>query len=340
MNDSDRPPVGPVGPGERVDRVITPPDSPGTPGLSGMARQRDVPRPHSPSPVIRFLDRLGGPVIVTLAVLLIALVGGLDYATGSEMAFSAFYLLPIALVAWSVGRSFGLAFAMIGALVWLTADLSAGHVYSRTWVPYWNSGIRLLVFIVVAVTVSGMRRLWLSEHKLARTDQLTGAQNGRAFYDLVELEMSRALRYERPFTLAYLDVDDFKAVNDAGGHNEGDRLLRRIVHTIRSNIRSMDAIARLGGDEFAILLPETGPGAADVALRKIQHRLLEMTRSEAQPVGFSIGAIVCVGPPESADRLIGIADQLMYEVKRGGKNGLRIETLDDNFTIEAILQRG
>jgi len=152
--------------------------------------------------------------------------------------------------------------------------------------------------------------------------------------------MSRALRYERPFTLAYLDVDDFKAVNDAGGHNEGDRLLRRIAHTIRTNIRSMDAIARLGGDEFAILLPETGPAAAGVALRKIQHRLLEMTRSEAQPVGFSIGAIVCVGPPESADRLIGFADHLMYEVKRGGKNGLRIEVLDENFSIEAILQRG
>ncbi|MEJ2679367.1 MAG: diguanylate cyclase, partial [Gemmatimonadota bacterium] len=289
---------------------------------------------------VRQLSRMSAPAVVTLAVLLVALGGILDYATGFELSMLAFYLLPVGVVAWSVGRTPGLAFAVISSVIWLTADLSTGHTYTHGWLPYWNGGVRFLVFAVVAVSVSGARRLWLSEHNLARTDHLTGAQNGRAFYDLVELEMSRALRYERPFTLAYLDVDDFKAVNDAGGHNEGDRLLRRIAQTIRTNIRSMDAIARLGGDEFAILLPETGPQAAAVALRKIQHRLLEMTRSEAQPVGFSIGAIVCVGPPESADRLIGFADQLMYEVKRGGKNGLRIELLDENFSIEAILQRG
>jgi diguanylate cyclase (GGDEF)-like protein len=319
------------------DPPIKPPDSPGVPGLSGMGEP--VSYPHSPNAVVRLLNRMSAPAVVTFSVLLVALVGSLDYATGAELSLSAFYLVPVGIVAWSAGRTSGLAFAVMSAVVWLTADLSTGHAYGRGWIPYWNSGVRFLVFAALAVTVSGLRRLWLSEHALARTDHLTGAQNGRAFYDLVELEMSRALRYERPFTLAYLDVDDFKAVNDAGGHNEGDRLLRRIATTIRSNIRSMDAIARLGGDEFAILLPETGPGAAAVALKKIQHRLLEMTRSEAQPVGFSIGAVVCVGPPESADRLIGIADRLMYEVKRGGKNGLRIEVLDENFSIEAILQR-
>lgn len=322
------------------DRLVNPPDSPGAPGLSAISRERVVPYPHSPNALVRLLNRMSAPAVVTFAVLVAVLVGSLDYATGSEMAFSAFYLIPIGVVAWSAGRSPGLAFAAMSAVVWLTADLSTGHTYGRAWLPYWNAVVLFAVFAVVAVSVSGLRRLWLSEHNLARTDHLTGAQNGRAFYDLVDLEMSRALRYERPFTLAYLDVDNFKAVNDAGGHNEGDRLLRRIAHTIRTNIRSMDAIARLGGDEFAILLPETGPDAAGVALRKIQHRLLEMTRSEAQPVGFSIGAIVCVGPPESADRIIGFADQLMYDVKRGGKNGLRIEVLDENFSIEAILQRG
>jgi diguanylate cyclase (GGDEF)-like protein len=318
--------------------MIEPPDSPGAPGLSGISR--NAPYPRSPNAIVRLLNGVSAPAIVTFAVLLVALVGSVDYATGSDMSLSVFYLAPIGVVAWSVGRSSGLAFAAMSAVVWLTADLSTGHTYDHAWLPYWNSAVLFLVFAAVAVSVSGLRRLWLSEHNLARTDHLTGAQNGRAFYDLVELEMSRALRYERPFTLAYLDVDDFKAVNDSGGHNEGDRLLRRIANTIRTNIRSMDAIARLGGDEFAILLPETGPAAAGVALRKIQHRLLEMTRSEAQPVGFSIGAIVCVGPPESADRLIGFADQLMYKVKRGGKNGLRIEVLDENFSIEAILQRG
>lgn len=314
-------------------------DSPGVPGLSAYPRQRDTPRPHSANAVVRYLEHVSRPVILLQGFLLVAAVGALDYVTGFELAFSIFYLLPVAMVAWASRSRDGAVLAVVAAAVWFAADTAAGHSYSAAWMPFWNAAVRLGVFLALALVVSGLRRLWISERNLARTDHLTGVQNGRAFYDLLELEMSRALRYERPFTLAYLDVDEFKRVNDEHGHTEGDRVLQLIADTIRANIRSMDAIARLGGDEFALLLPETGPGAAEIALRKIQHRLMEVARDDAPGISFSIGAVICVGPPDTADRLIQMADSLMYAVKREGKNGLRIEVLDENYGIEAILQR-
>jgi diguanylate cyclase (GGDEF)-like protein len=102
------------------------------------------------------------------------------------------------------------------------------------------------------------------EKEAARTDSLTGAMNSRAFGELATAELHRARRYERPFTIAYVDIDDFKAVNDRFGHSSGDTLLRLVAETMKHNSRAVDVIARVGGDEFVILFPETGPGPAHV----------------------------------------------------------------------------
>jgi diguanylate cyclase (GGDEF)-like protein/PAS domain S-box-containing protein len=165
-----------------------------------------------------------------------------------------------------------------------------------------------------------------AERREARLDFLTGIPNRRTFYQDVESEAHRARRYGRPLTLAYIDVDNFKSMNDLFGHAKGDEVLKQVAGTIHSNIRVTDTAARLGGDEFAVLLPETDSQAADVVVSKIRS-LLEQERSDrAWPISFSIGVVTFEKTLGSTQDMINKADELMYEVKRQGKNSMLLVT--------------
>lgn len=161
-----------------------------------------------------------------------------------------------------------------------------------------------------------------NEKSLSRIDFLTQAANKRAFYEALEVESRRARRYRRPMTLVYLDVDNFKQVNDTLGHFAGDELLLTVAATMKACLRETDIVARLGGDEFAVLLPETGEQAAAIAISKFHPRLNEVVRQCGWPVSFSIGSVTFLAPLDSAEQMVQRADQLMYQVKHSGKNSV------------------
>lgn len=161
-----------------------------------------------------------------------------------------------------------------------------------------------------------------SERELARTDFLTGAFNSRSFHDVAQMEIDRSARYSHPFTIAFVDVDNFKTINDTYGHAMGDIVLRKIVTNIQQNLRKTDIIARVGGDEFAILLPETDMDTAPTVISNVQRKLLDEMRKNELPVTFSIGVLSLTASQLSVDEMLGIADQMMYAVKNGGKNNV------------------
>lgn len=259
----------------------------------------------------------------TLAgLVLIAGIGALDFITGYEIGFSLFYLLPISLVVWRAGRWAGLTTSIFGALTWLAADFLAGQTYSHPGIYYWNTGIRLGFFSAVALLMATVRKNFERERELARTDSLTGAINNRSFHELLQAEIDRYQRYERPFSLAYLDLDDFKTINDHFGHLAGDQVLRAVAANIQAQLRNSDVLARLGGDEFALLLPETDPQAAAVVLPRILSALAEEMDRNAWGVSFSIGVITCMGEIENPEALIHLADEVMYAAKRKSKNAI------------------
>ena len=138
-------------------------------------------------------------------------------------------------------------------------------------------------------------------------------------------EINRARRYDHPFTVVCIDLDNFKTVNDCFGHSTGDILLRLIARTIQQNIRVTDTVARLGGDEFAILLPETGRNVAEVILQKVQKINLEIMRRHGCPVTFSIGVATFTSPPSTVDETLRVSDQLMYSAKNNCKNSIQYE---------------
>jgi diguanylate cyclase (GGDEF)-like protein len=258
-----------------------------------------------------------------LGMVLIAGVGIIDFLTGYELAFSLFYLIPVSIVAWVTTLRLGIVTALVSAMVWLTADAAAGNFYSQPFIYAWNTLIRFSFFIVTVLLLSALKRTLGNEKELARTDYLTGAANSRFFYDLLEMEMARFPRYKRPFTLVYIDLDNFKAVNDRFGHLVGDQVLCLVVNSTKNNLRKTDVVARLGGDEFALLLPETDQESARVALAKIHGGLIKMMRQNDWPVTFSIGALTCSAVPASSDELLRIADELMYDVKCDSKDAIK-----------------
>jgi diguanylate cyclase (GGDEF)-like protein len=159
-----------------------------------------------------------------------------------------------------------------------------------------------------------------SLEEMSKTDPLTGAGNLRAFFERAQVEIDRSLRYGHVITIAYLDVDDFKAINDKLGHTVGDEVLTRIAELTFMKIRKTDTLGRLGGDEFAILVPQTEPEVAEVVLNRIREGLFEEMGGRGWTVTFSWGAVTFKAPPSSVDEMIRRADDLIDEAKRRGKN--------------------
>lgn len=261
---------------------------------------------------------------IVTGLLLIVLVGVIDVLTGPEVSFAPFYVLPIVLVTWFTGRPLGVATSIVAAIVWFIADVASGMPYSHPLIRYWNASTRLAFFLLANFFLPILQALE-REKELARRDYLTGAANRRFFFESIEAELARAQRYQRPFTIAFADVDNFKAVNDRFGHAAGDRLLCAVVARATANLRKSDLVARMGGDEFAFFMPETSPEAAKSAVAKLQSALVDEMLQNDWPVTFSIGVLTCVSTATTADELMKRADDLLYTAKKHGKNLAKFE---------------
>lgn len=293
--------------------------------MSHIKKTRNLPRNTTRNPNKRF-----NALFVVLGVVFIIFVAIGHHLTGPEFAFSLFYLIPICLVTWFVGKKAGILISVFSAMTWLVTDLAVIHSYYHSFLPYLNETFRLIVFLIVTILLSKLKILLEHEKEFARKDSLTGIPNRRSFFELSTIEINRANRYGGPMTIVYLDVDDFKAVNDRCGHNAGDELLCTVADTIRKNIRSTDTAARLGGDEFAILLRETGRESALKVTHKLRDELINVAKTDGCPVSFSIGVATYNGTTATVDQIVNKADSLMYSAKRSGKNKIVHETFAES----------
>lgn len=258
-------------------------------------------------------------VAISLAMLL-GLIA-LDLTVGFVLSLTMLYLIPITLCTWYVSGRVGQLLTATAAVAWLADGIIAEISLPVT---LWNAGVRLLFFLLFIHLLTTLRDSYERERSLARSDPLTGVFNRRAFHDLLAHELARMRRITLPLTVAYLDLDNFKAINDLLGHSSGDQLLIRLTTVMRENLRTIDQVARVGGDEFVILMPSTSAPAAEVALGRLQRTAQEAMRLSHWPVTLSIGAVSFYEPPESIDQVIGLADHTMYMVKKTGKNNVQV----------------
>jgi diguanylate cyclase (GGDEF)-like protein len=159
----------------------------------------------------------------------------------------------------------------------------------------------------------------------AVTDELTGLANIRAFRETMEREAARAERFRHELSLVFMDLDDFKDINDAHGHLQGDEVLRLVGEILRTEPRAIDEAARYGGEEFLVALPETGPEGAVELAERIRARLEAATVESIDGgapvrVTASFGTATMPGAAEDVRHLFEAADEALYEAKRQGKN--------------------
>ncbi len=280
--------------------------------------------------LFNYLYKIPKAHILFISLLMVILLGILDYLSGYEISFAIFYLFPVVLVAWFHEKNYAFFIAILSAAIWMYADINSGNTYSHFAIPIWNAVMRLGFYLITIFALIEIKKLLENEQNSARIDYLTGINNSRAFMEKAEKEIKRSARYGHPFTVAYIDIDHFKQINDLLGHTQGDILLRTTAKTIKDNLRSTDIVSRLGGDEFAVLLVETNEENTKTILNHIQTKLLDIVKENNWPVTFSIGAVTSYDAYD-LDILIKEADHLMYKVKESGKNNIQYKILTSSL---------
>jgi len=262
---------------------------------------------------------MSGWRVTACTTVLLFTAGLLDWFSQAEIASSLVYLLPISVAAWGYGR---IGAAVVGAVcagMWLAIDLAthAGEITPALEVV--NTIVLTVAFLLYGQLLATLKDLLEHERKLARTDPLTSVHNRRAFWSAAAREVARGRRQGTPFSLAFIDVDGFKGVNDSFGHHAGDELLRRIALALQKDLRELDMVARLGGDEFVLLLPGANEAAAGKVIQRLQKTLGKAAWRQSFDIDFSIGVLTVLESPDSVEQLVARADELMYQVKRSGR---------------------
>ncbi len=276
-----------------------------------------------------YLERKPRIFLEAISILLVMVLCYLDYVTGTY-SFLIFYVIPIFLSAWFVDKGFGIAVALACVGASIIANVTNEAATQSVWFFFWDTTAGSIYLVLLSLMFSTMKERLDREKMLTNLDPLTGALNRARFYELAAYEIEKSRRYGRPFTIAYLDIDNFKLVNDRFGHPAGDEVLRTFADTVRENTRTTDLLTRMGGDEFVILFPETGTDGAGIALRHIRYKFMTEMESRNRDVTFSVGSITYNTPPASVEEMIKKADDLMYAAKKSGRNATRhhvVETL-------------
>ncbi|HUP63871.1 MAG TPA: GGDEF domain-containing protein [Thermoanaerobaculia bacterium] len=279
------------------------------------------------------------PAAPILLLLLIVVVGAADWLTGVDYGFSLFYIIGILIAGWRFSPGWVVAAVALSATAWFAAQVAFAAPDGMRAV-YWNGFARLLIYSAFGYMAFEIRadRMKLkslnadlqaalaAQTELARTDPLTRLPNARSFTERLALRLERSAESRIPLCIAYVDIDNFKEVNDRYGHGAGDQALQKIAEVLAAAIRSTqperegDFAARLGGDEFGIVFSGISSEAAFPIANRIIARIGAL--GSAYPgagLGASVGLSCAVPGSRDAEDLIRRADRAMYESKASGK---------------------
>jgi diguanylate cyclase (GGDEF)-like protein len=276
---------------------------------------------------VQALFTMGRRTTLLVCTVLFVAIGIIDYVTPPQLNLTFAYVLVILLATWNLGAWAGAAYSLLASVMQFAMLMQLRAEAVPLFSVYWNAILinRVFTFFVVVGLTAPLRRLYDREHRQARVDALTGAVNRQHFLELLTLEVARSRRSGELFSVAYLDCDGLKAINDRLGHHEGDALLKSLVDGVRHALRVTDVVARLGGDEFAILFPQTEGSRAIQALERIRADVRRRFESHGWRSSLSVGAATFRKPAQGSEQIVAACDALMYRAKADGKDRIVYE---------------
>lgn len=251
---------------------------------------------------------------------MIAVWGVIDLATGYEYSFAVFYLIPVSIAAWYDNKYMTTVTIVLSALTWLYADYEAGHHYSSSIIPFWNTCARLGFFSVFAFLLFKIKRNLAEMTLMAMRDSLTSLNNTRAFNVEYQTLKKRQPKKDQTLAIGIIDLDGFKSVNDTYGHSKGDDVLVEFAQVLKESVRMNDVVARMGGDEFVVILQDTNSQGIEEYAKRLRNQFLLSGLKQRYGVDFSMGIRIYTELPENLDEATRQADQLMYQSKARGKS--------------------
>ncbi len=272
--------------------------------------------------IFHIFDKHNPAVIWQLSLLLVLAIIIADVLTGNIISCEPFLIFPIILTSWYGSKRTGVLLSVLTTIAWLGTKLYFFGFPYISWSIILDGITQLISYILLAIIITNFRKVHKYEEVAADTDSLTGLLNPRGFYVEMADELLRSIQYKHTFSLAYIDIDNFKSINDSFGHETGDRLLKEMSTCLKSSLRKTDKIARIGGDEFVCLLPNTNSEVAKEVFTKVIKLLCQNMESSNWKVTFSIGMMTFDSPPNNVKQAVNCADELMYSVKNGGKNNI------------------
>jgi diguanylate cyclase (GGDEF)-like protein len=268
--------------------------------------------------ITEYLGKQPRNTLLFLGGLLFALVVAGDSMVHRKyfVEFSPFYLVPLSFFTWFIGKRAGTLLAFVSLATGFLIRLERAPRF----VAYWDALIWFALYMSSVLMITQLKKLYEHERRLSRIDPLTLVENRRAFLESAGRAKSFSDRYAVPLSMAYLDLDNFKQLNDKLGHTTGDKALVVVADSIRKALRPTDVVARIGGDEFAVLLPATDKEIAARILSRVQFELDRAIRELNWAMTLSIGLVSFSPPIRSVSDMIRAADEAMYLAKIKGKN--------------------
>lgn len=256
------------------------------------------------------------------------LIAWLDFWTPPYIFLIGFYLLPIYLAIWYCSR------ALVGVVlgISLPTSLYMAALNIPPTEPFWERTLAYISVVIVLIgfvlVMTGLKKSFGRLLEENQTDALTGLRSRRNFIEMASFEISRATRSAEPMTLALVDLDNFKHINDTQGHAAGDALLVAASRCMTSAVRNIDIVGRLGGDEFVILLPGTDVHEGTRVLERLHANLRTLLQSFSPRVTASVGAVTLSAEMDiSVADVLDKADAVMYSVKSASKDGVIVRPL-------------
>lgn len=233
-------------------------------------------------------------------------------------------ILLISFTTFFIGNTEGFVFLILTIVFWFVSNIHS--FIENPSAIFLNQLPKPLFMILQYCLILYIKKIFVRIEELALVDDLTGINNRRGFCLLAEHELRRLHRKDEAVCVAFIDIDNFKQMNDTKGHKEGDKILIELSSVIQSSTRCSDVCGRIGGDEFCVLFSNVYPAAVqDIACRMNEH-FKQKCANNHWTTSLSIGVLTTKKEVE-LDELLRRSDSLMYKAKNTGKNKIEFDNL-------------